>query len=167
VTRPAWTLRPKGERDAEAVVALLAEVAREGHWIATEWPFDVGERVRELRAALLARRCVGWVALDGRELVGDLSVFDLAQDEPELGMIVAASHRGRGIGRALLDSAAGWARVNGKTALRLRVFPDNEPARGLYRAAGFVEVVVQPQAIARRDGSARDAIVMRRTLTEN
>jgi GNAT superfamily N-acetyltransferase len=167
VTRPSWTLRPKGERDAEAVVALLAEVAREGRWIATEWPFDVGARVRELRDALLARRCVGWVALEGRELVGDLSVFDLAQDEPELGMIVAASHRGHGIGRALLDSAAGWARVNGKTALRLRVFPDNEPALRLYRAAGFVEVVVEPQVIPRRDGSALDALVMRRPLNQD
>jgi RimJ/RimL family protein N-acetyltransferase len=167
VTRPAWTLRPKGERDVEAVVALLAEVAREGRWIATEWPFDVAARVREQRDALLARRCVGWVALDGRELVGDLTVFDLAQDEPELGMIVAASHRGRGIGRALLDRAAGWARVNARTALRLRVFPDNEPALRLYRAAGFVDVVVEPQAIPRRDGSARDAILMRRPLNQD
>jgi GNAT superfamily N-acetyltransferase len=164
VTRPTWTIRPKGERDAEAVVALIAEVAREGRWIATEWPFDTEERARTLREALLARRCVGWVALDGRELVGDLDVYDLAQDEPELGMVVAASHRRRGIGRALLESAAGWARVNGKTALRLRVFPDNEAARALYRATGFVELVVQPEAIPRRDGSARDAIVMRRPL---
>ena len=164
MTRPAWTVRPKGERDAEAVVALLAEVAREGGWIATEWPFDVAARAREQRDALLARRCIGWVALDGRELVGDLTVHDLAQDEPELGMIVAASHRGRGIGRALLDSAAGWARVNGKTALRLRVFPDNERARRLYLAAGFVDVLVESQTVPRRDGTARDAIVMRRPL---
>jgi ribosomal protein S18 acetylase RimI-like enzyme len=79
-------------------------------------------------------------------------------------MIVAASHRGRGIGRALLDSAAGWARVNGKTALRLRVFPDNERARRLYLAAGFVDVLVESQTVPRRDGTARDAIVMRRPL---
>ena len=166
MTRPAWAVRPKGERDADAVVALLAEVAREGRWIATEWPFDVAARAREMRDALLARRVIGWVALDGRELVGDLTVHDLNQDEPELGMIVAASHRGRGIGRALLDSAAGWARVNGKTALRLRVFPDNDRARKLYLAAGFVDVVVEPQTVPRRDGSARDAIVMRRPLTD-
>jgi RimJ/RimL family protein N-acetyltransferase len=164
MTRPAWMLRPKGERDAEAVVGLLAEVAREGSWIATEWPFDEAARAREHRDALLLRRSVGWVALDGHVLVGDLSVWDLAQDEPELGMIVAAPYRGRGIGRALLEQAAAWAQANGKTALRLRVFPDNERALALYRASGFVDVAVEPRAIPRRDGSARDAIVMRLPL---
>jgi RimJ/RimL family protein N-acetyltransferase len=165
VTRAAWAIRPKGERDAHAVAALLAEIAREGTWIATEWPFDVAERAREMRDALLRRWCVGWVATDGRDLVGDLTVFDVERDDPELGMIVAATHRRRGIGRALLACAIDWAHANGKSALRLRVFPDNEPARALYRASGFVDAELQRGAIPRRKGSARDAIVMRRPTT--
>ncbi|MDB5029111.1 MAG: GCN5-related N-acetyltransferase [Candidatus Eremiobacteraeota bacterium] len=164
--RSSWSIRPKGERDADAVAALLAGVAREGGFIATEWPFDVDERAHAMREALLARRCVGWIALDGREVVGDLTVVDVTQEEPELGMIVAAPYRGRGIGRALLDSAFAWARANAKPALTLRVFPDNEPARALYRNTGFVDVVLQSAAIFRRDGSARDAIVMRRPIAE-
>jgi GNAT superfamily N-acetyltransferase len=162
VTRSSWAIRPKGERDAEGVAALLAEIAREGRWIATEWPFDIDERAREMRDALLRRWCVGWVATDGRDLVADLTVFDIERDDPELGMIVAASHRRRGIGRALLATAIDWAHANGKTALRLRVFPENEPARELYRASGFVDAELQRGAIPRRDGTSLDALVMRR-----
>jgi ribosomal protein S18 acetylase RimI-like enzyme len=159
--RPAWTIRPKGERDVPAVAQLLAAVAREGRFIATEWPFDVDERARAMRDALLERRVIGWIALDGRTVVGDLTVFDLQLIEPELGMAVDAAYRGRGIGRALIDAAVAWARANERPALRLRVFPDNEPARALYRASGFVEIELQRAAVVQRNGTARDAIVMR------
>jgi len=153
-----------GERDVEAVVSLLADVSREGRYIATEWPFDVDARVHALRESLLTRSCVGWVALDGRALVGQLAVHDLHSREPELGMVVAAAQRGRGIGKALLDAAVAWARANGKPAVALRVFPDNDAARALYRTAGFVDVETQRGAIPRRDGNRLDVIVMRRPL---
>ena len=155
-----------GERDAAAVVELLAEIAREGSYIATEWPFDQAARTRTIRDALLLRRSVGWIAVDGRELVGELTVIDVTQEEPELGMLVTAPHRGRGIGRALLASAIAWARTNGKPALTLRVFPDNERARALYHSSGFVDVTVQTGAIVKRDGTPRDAILMRRAIDE-
>jgi RimJ/RimL family protein N-acetyltransferase len=164
VTRPSWAIRPKGERDADGVAALLAEIAREGRYIATEWPFDVAERALQMREALLKRWCVGWVAVDGRELVGDLTIFDVERDDPEVGMIVAASHRRRGIGRALLACAVDWAHANGKPDLRLRVFPDNAPARALYRASGFVDTELQHGAIPRRDGTSLDAQVMQLRL---
>jgi len=162
VTRASWAIRPKGERDAPGVAALLAEIAREGRWVATEWPFDVDDRARQMRDALLRRWCVGWVATDGRDLVGDLTVFDIERDEPELGMIVAATHRRRGIGRALLACAIDWAHANEKPALTLRVFPDNDAARELYLASGFVDVDVQRGAIPRRTGPSLDAVLMRR-----
>ncbi|HZW54545.1 MAG TPA: GNAT family N-acetyltransferase [Candidatus Elarobacter sp.] len=155
-----------GERDADASIALLADVAREGDYVATEWPFDVEARARAMRDALLERRCVGWLALDGRTVAGHLTIFDLELEEPELGMIVDAAYRGRGIGRALLDRAAAWARANDRPALRLRVFPDNDRARALYRASGYAEIAVEPAAIARRDGTARDVIVMRRPVAD-
>lgn len=162
--RSSWTIRPKGERDVEAVVALLAEVAREGRYIATEWPFDPDERARIHRDALLTRQTVGWVAIADRTIIGDLSLFNLHSDEPELGMVVAQAHRGRKIGRALLEQAVAWAHTNDKPALRLRVFPDNDRARALYRATGFVDVELQPGAIQRRDGTALDVMLMRRAV---
>jgi GNAT superfamily N-acetyltransferase len=161
VAKPTWRICPKGARDAHDTVVLLAEVAREGRWIATVWPFDITARAEALRTELLGRRVVGWCAVDGRTMVGDLTVYGVAYDEPEFGMIVAASHRQRGIGRALIENAAAWARGNGKAALRLRVFPDNAPALALYRSVGFVEVQVQRGAIPRPDGAPLDVILMR------
>jgi ribosomal protein S18 acetylase RimI-like enzyme len=64
----------------------------------------------------------------------------------------------------LLAAAVDWAHANGKSALTLRVFPDNDPARELYRASGFVDVELQAAAIPRRDGKALDAVVMRRPV---
>lgn len=165
--RRAWSVRPKSARDAAAAVALLADVAREGEWVATEWPFDVAERAEAMRTAILGMRVIGWCAVDGPEVVGDLTVFGVGGDEPEIGMVVAATHRRRGIGRALIASAVAWAGPAGKSALRLRVFPDNAPALALYRATGFVEQARQQAAIARTDGPPRDVIVMRRALGDD
>jgi RimJ/RimL family protein N-acetyltransferase len=166
MTRASWAIRPKGERDVDGVVELLAEVAREGRFIATEWPFDVEARAQAMRDAILERRVVGWIAVDGRHVVGNITIHDIASAEPEIGMIVRASHRGRGIGAALLAAAQTWARANGKPALRLRVFPDNENALALYRAHGFAEVELQRRVVPRRDGSAWDALLMRWEIAE-
>jgi len=44
------------------------------------------------------------------------------------------------------------------------VFPDNDAARALYAASGFVDVEVQRAAIPRRNGPPLDAILMRRPV---
>jgi RimJ/RimL family protein N-acetyltransferase len=57
---------------------------------------------------------------------------------PALDPPVAAVHRRRGIGRALLTRAVDWARGTGVTKLELHVFPHNRPALALYEQFGFV-----------------------------
>ena len=55
------------------------------------------------------------------------------------GMWVAQDARGRGLGRALVESVIGWARERGAAAIRLEV-TDAEQARtaaALYRSLGF------------------------------
>jgi ribosomal protein S18 acetylase RimI-like enzyme len=52
-------------------------------------------------------------------------------------MAVEEAHRRRGIGRALLARVEEAARRRGLPHLSLMVTEDNEPARELYRAAGF------------------------------
>lgn len=55
-------------------------------------------------------------------------------------IIVDASRRGRGYGKALLGLAIGWARQFPEVErITLGVFEDNQPARHCYRAAGFRE----------------------------
>jgi len=53
-------------------------------------------------------------------------------------VVIQASHRGRGIGRQLLQHAEAFARGAGATELRIGVLAENTVARRLYRSAGFV-----------------------------
>jgi len=55
-----------------------------------------------------------------------------------LGMGVIEPYRGRGIGRALMDAALKAAKAKGLTRVELTVRVDNEPAKKLYDAFGFV-----------------------------
>ncbi len=91
---------------------------------------------------------LGVVAEVGDEIVGAAwaRCFDLhrpgygfvADDVPELTIGVEARHRGRGIGRALLDALAEQARARGFDELSLSVETDN-PARRLYERSGFTD----------------------------
>ena len=55
-----------------------------------------------------------------------------------LGMWVEPAYRGRGVARALLDHAVGWARDKGAAEMVLWVADHNTKARRLYEGAGFV-----------------------------
>ena len=52
-------------------------------------------------------------------------------------MAVKQSAQRQGVGRALIDAAADWARGRGVTRLELNVYEFNQAAAALYREAGF------------------------------
>jgi ribosomal protein S18 acetylase RimI-like enzyme len=54
-------------------------------------------------------------------------------------MWVNSTHRGRGVGEALVREVLAWASAEGWKLVRLRVWDDNLPARRLYRRLGFVD----------------------------
>ncbi len=76
-----------------------------------------------------------------------------------LGMGVERGWRGKGHGRALLDSAIAWARRSQLAWLDLGVFAHNARARALYASVGFVEVGVTPDRF-RVDGVVIDDVAM-------
>lgn len=98
------------------------------------------------------------VALDGARLVGALS----CEREPRLkvqhlahlvGMMVADTHRGHGLGRALLAAALARLRATpGIAQVTLSVTTGNEAAIGLYRSQGFERYGHLPDAIRLPDG---------------
>ncbi|WP_394616505.1 GNAT family N-acetyltransferase [Lentzea sp. JNUCC 0626] len=55
-------------------------------------------------------------------------------------MWVRDSHRGLGVGEALVRTVLTWAAEEGWKVVRLQVWDDNLPARRLYRRLGFVDV---------------------------
>src|SRR6266536_827351 len=73
-------------------------------------------------------------------LIRELRLRALA-DSPDAvaGMWVEAEARGRGVGRALLESVIGWARSLALDRLELWVTEGNGSAMRLYERAGFAD----------------------------
>jgi putative acetyltransferase len=159
-------IRPAEPGDAPALVTLGREIGREpGGWLITtdDWRSPAEERryLKALRRYDHAAVLVAQTA-DGK-LVGRLSI---ARDQhpasahvADLGLMVASTHRRRGIGRALLDEAVRWARERGVTKLELHVFPHNDAAIQLYESYGFEREGYRKRHYRRRDGYV-DAILM-------
>jgi RimJ/RimL family protein N-acetyltransferase len=151
--------------DAAALVALAQAVASEPEgWLVTDGAWrSAGEERRYLRTIVRYPHAAVFVAeADGR-LVARLS---LARDPhpasahvADLGLMVAPSHRRRGIGRALLEAAVDWAHGAGVRKLELHVFPHNEPALALYEGFGFRREGVRKGHYHRR-GRDLDAVLM-------
>ncbi|MBO1333304.1 GNAT family N-acetyltransferase [Streptomyces sp. VRA16 Mangrove soil] len=80
-----------------------------------------------------------------------------------LGLAVADTARGRGVGRALVRAAVGQARRQGARRITLRVLGHNTPARRLYEAEGFVVEGVLPQEFL-LDGEYVDDVLMGQAL---
>jgi RimJ/RimL family protein N-acetyltransferase len=104
--------------------------------------------------------------VDG-EIVGRLSVsrdeHPASRHVADLGLMVDARHRRRGIGTKLLDAAVEWARLSGVTKLELHVFPWNEPAIQLYESFGFEREGYRKRHYD-RDGEFVDAVLMAYTV---
>jgi len=160
-----FEIREAVPADAPALVALARAVGSEPEgWLlsAEEWRGAAAER-RYLRAVRRSPNAAVFVAEAPEGLVGRLSVardphpasFHVA----DLGLMVAAEYRRRGIGRALLERAVKWSRANGIVKLELHVFPHNEPALALYERFGFVREGYRRRHY-RRAGEYVDAILM-------
>jgi RimJ/RimL family protein N-acetyltransferase len=158
-------VRPARPSDAAEIVRLGDEVGREpeGWLIAADGWRTVGEERRYLRAVRRFPHASVFVADEDGRIVGRLSI---ARDQhpasthvADLGLMVAASHRRRGIGRSLLEAAVEWASGAGVKKLELHVFPHNEPAIRLYEEFGF-EREGYRKAHYRRGRNYVDAILM-------
>ena len=151
--------------DAAALVELAEEVgSEEGRWILTSSSWrSVSEERRYLKAVQRHADAAVFVAEDGGRVVGRLSLardpHPASQHVADLGLMVVASHRRRGIGKVLLEEAVRWARASGVWKLELHVFPWNEPARRLYESFGFEREGLRKGHYA-RDGEYVDAILM-------
>jgi RimJ/RimL family protein N-acetyltransferase len=160
-----FRVRPAQPGDASALVALAEEVGSEPEgWLISErrWR-SVGEERRYLRAVRRHPDAAVFVAESADGIVGRLSVardpHPASRHVADLGLMVAAAARRRGIGWALLEEAVAWARGSGVRKLELHVFPHNEPAIQLYQRFGFVREGLR-RGHYRRSHDYVDAILM-------
>lgn len=140
----AILIRPARPRDARSFLEGFREVAEEGRRIQTEVvDRTVGFYRRRFRRPW-DEDGAHLLALDGDRVVGSLSIrrhveHPALRHVATLGMHVVRSHRGRGVGSALMAEALRWARAFGIERIELTVYPHNGPAIALYRRFGFVE----------------------------
>lgn len=136
-------VRPAIPRDAAGFVEVYREVAAERRWIQTE-VVPHGERAyrRRFRRSWTSEEATLVAVADGR-VIGSLSINregrPATRHVATLGMFVAESWRGRGVGTALLAEAFRWAHLHDVEKIELTVYPHNEAAIALYRKFGFDE----------------------------
>jgi RimJ/RimL family protein N-acetyltransferase len=158
-------VRPARPSDADGLAELGQAVGSEpGSWLVTTngWR-DASDERRYLRAIRRYPNAAVYVAEDDGVVVGRLSVardqHPASRHVADLGLMVAASHRRRGVGTALLEAAVDWARRAGVRKLELHVFPWNKGAIALYDRFGFVREGYR-RGHYRRGDEYVDAILM-------
>ena len=142
----SFVVRPADPGDAQALKTLGDDVSAEPEgWLATPdgWR-NVGDERRYLRAIRRYPHAAVFVAeAEDGSIVGRLSIardqHPASRHVADLGLMVAMSHRRRGIGTKLLEAALDWARHSEVRKLELHVFPHNEAAIKLYENFGFVQ----------------------------
>lgn len=151
--------------DAGALVALAEAIASEPEgWLISDGAWrSPGEERRFLRALRRYDDAAVFVAELPEGLVGRLSLgrdsHPASRHVADLGLMVAAGHRRRGIGTALLAAAVEWARAAEVRKLELHVFPHNDAAIGLYKQFGFRQEGLR-KGHYRRGAEYLDAILM-------
>jgi len=151
--------------DAEGLTRLGEAVGSEpeGWLVTTNGWRQVSDERRYLRAIRRYPNAAVFVAEDEGRIVGRLSIardqHPASRHVADLGLMVALSHRRRGIGTGLLKAALDWARHSEVRKLELHVFPHNEAAIALYEGFGFVREGYRQRHYRRGDDYA-DAILM-------
>ncbi len=158
-------VRPAEPADAAVLVALAEAVGSEPEgWLISDrrWR-SVGDERRYLRAARRHPDAAVFVAETETGIAGRLSIsrdpHPASRHVVDVGLMVAAPQRRRGVGKALLEQAVAWAREAGVRKIELHVFPHNQPAIRLYERFGFVREGYRKQHYRRGDRYV-DAILM-------
>jgi RimJ/RimL family protein N-acetyltransferase len=155
--------------DAPVLVALARAVTAEPEgWLLAEdgWR-SVAEERRYLRALRRYPGAVVLLAEDEESVVGRVSAsrdpHPASAHVADVGLMVSAAARRKGVGTALMLAVEDWAHGAGVRKLELHVFPHNRPAIALYESLGFERVGVR-RAHYRRAGELVDAVLMAKLL---
>lgn len=137
-------LRAAGPEDAGALAALHAD-AFDRPWSQA----DIAAVMAGPGALALVVESRGFILC--RAIAGEAEILTLA---------VSPAARRLGVGRALVEAAAGLAATQAAESLFLEVAHDNVAALALYASAGFERVGLRKGYYA----TGADAVVMRRAL---
>ncbi|MEV6347715.1 GNAT family N-acetyltransferase [Actinoplanes sp. NPDC051851] len=129
--------------DLEDLVTMLDEPAI-ARWTPMPSPFDIEAGLAYLKRAqtgrLSGRRIQLAITVDGGEPLGEMLLFGVTGDrrEAELGYLVGARHRRRGLATAALTLLSGYAcGTLGLGRLLLRIDPCNTASTSVARRCGY------------------------------
>lgn len=152
-------IRPAKEADVDAMSQLLSQLFS----IETDFTPDDEKQSRGLKLLLDTISSHIVVAQKHDRVVGMASVQILVStaEGGYVGqvedVVVDAEHRGKGVGRALLDYLLKWKRDNGLSRLQLAADIDNSAALEFYVGKGWKQTGLV--VLRYGDGSIRDHIV--------
>lgn len=153
-------IRELRAEDWPAVEAIYADgIATGDATFETRTPswaeFDAGRLRGHRLVAAEDGRVVAWAAL------APTSARECYAGVVEHSVYVDREHRGRGIGRRLMEALVAGADGAGLWTIQTNVFPENAASLALHERLGF-RVVGRRERIARRDGVWRDTILLER-----
>ena len=142
-------IRPAIERDAAILASLSTQLG---------YPSSPDQLRRRLTMVLGRSDHAVYVATHDESVLGWLHVFVAERLETDLfaeigGLVVDSSHRGSGIGTALLAKAEEWARDRGCRTLRVRSNVVREEAHRFYEERGYRRAKQQAVFDKRVEGS--------------
>jgi L-amino acid N-acyltransferase YncA len=155
-----FVVEPMAEADWGSVRAIYEEgIATRNATFETQVPgWDEWDSVHLRVCRLVARRegkVIGWAALSA---VSDRCVY---AGVAEVSIYVAASARGKGVGKALLRALVEASEDEGIWTLQAGIFPENQGSIALHKMHGFREVG-RRERLGQLDGIWRDVVLMER-----
>lgn len=162
-----YSISPIGREHIDGFHRCLDIVSKERRYLASVEAPPI-ERVREFVVGNIAAGVPQYVALFGGEVVGWCDIRPVNKlpgftHTGVLGMGVHPEHRGRGLGRALLNDTVRAAQKAGLKKVELEVYATNVPAIALYLLSGFA-VEGSKRRARYLDGKYDDLILMARWL---
>lgn len=161
------TIRPATAQDIPAITAIFNEAVANSNAIWTEKQDTDAERL----AWMQARQALGYpvlVATEGQTVLGygtfgDFRAFPGYRYSVEHSIYIHADHRGRGLGRIIMDELIAAATALGKHVMIAGIDGGNPASLRLHASMGFVEVARMPE-VGRKFGRWLDLVFMQRML---
>jgi len=102
-----------------------------------------------------SNKILGWVALLP---VSDRNVY---RGVSELSIYVSNAHKGKGVGKALMEKMIDNSEANGIWTIQVGIFPENKVSIALHKKFGFVEVGIR-RKIGKMNNEWKDVLLMER-----
>jgi len=131
--------RQMSSEDAAAVTALSRQL---GYPLSLQQVLQNIDAVRRSKdhdayVAVYDSHVVGWIGLAQAIMIEVLPFCEIN------GLVIDENHRGKGIGKLLVERAKQWAKEKGNDTLRLRCNVKRTEAHEFYRHLGFKETKQQ------------------------